>query len=481
MKKQLIFIGLMALSFICQAQEPEISTMLRDTLELKEVMVSANLPLDDNNVVDFYRTNQFSTLDNINARLGGMSLIKRGGYALEPQLNGFSGGQLNVTIDGMRMFGACTDKMDPVTSYIEPTNLKNISINEGTNGCQNGCNIGGSVDMTLQEPVFKTSHPFNSSLGVGYESVSRSRNILFSSAYSKKKWAWGTDGVYRKNENYRDGNNKVIPFSQFEKTNIHSVFKYSPNGISSFKSDILHDVARNVGYPALPMDVSLAMATLIALEYQRKGKAQLKTKVYFNTVYHVMDDSQRDSLYLLKSKPNNKSDSVYMRMDMPGKSSTLGTYLQVVTPWNDHNQLILKADNYTNHSIAEMTMHMRFAGFPAEPPMYMQTWPEMLRNVTGLFVQNTTFVSPKLSVMVNGRIDYNIDILQSKYGQQQFSVFNYSVDKSQGTFIRSLNTSFQYQFIKNISVVATAGYSERMPTIGERVGFYLYNAYDGYD
>jgi len=83
--------------------------------------------------------------------------------------------------------------------------------------------------------------------------------------------------------------------------------------------------------------------------------------------------------------------------------------------------------------------------------------------------------------MVNGRIDYNIDILQSKYGQQQFSVFNYSVDKSQGTFIRSLNTSFQFHFIKNISVVATAGYSERMPTIGERVGFYLYNAYDGYD
>ena len=481
MKKQFIFIGLMALSFICQAQEPEISTMLPDTLELEEVMVSAILPLDDNGVVDFYRTNQFSTLDNINARLGGMSLIKRGGYALEPQLNGFSGGQLNVTIDGMRMFGACTDKMDPVTSYIEPTNLKNISINEGTNGCQNGCNIGGSLDMTLQEPLFKSSHPFNSSLGVGYESVSRSRNILFSSAYSKKKWAWGTDGVYRKNENYTDGNNKKIPFSQFEKLNIHSVFKYSPNKISSFKTDFLYDVAWDVGYPALPMDVSLARATLFALEYQRMGKAQLKTKVYFNTVYHVMDDSQRDSLYLLKSEPNNKSDSVYMRMDMPGKSSTLGAYLQVIIPWNENNQLILKADNYTNHSMAEMTMHMRFAGFPPEPPMYMQTWPEMLRNVTGLFVQNTTFVSPKLSVMVNGRIDYNIDILQSKYGQQQFSVFNYSVDKSQGTFIRSLNTSFQFHFIKNISVVATAGYSERMPTIGERVGFYLYNAYDGYD
>ena len=327
MKKQVIFLWLMVLSLLCQAQKAENTAMLRDTLVLQEVIVSANLPLDDKDVVNFYRTNQFSTLDNINARLGGMSLIKRGAYALEPQLNGFSGGQLNVTIDGMRMFGACTDKMDPVTSYIEPTNLKNISVNQGTNGCQNGCNVGGSVDMTLQEPHFKSSYPFNFSLGYGYETVSRSRNVLFSSGYSKKKWAWGLDGVYRKNENYRDGNNKVIPFSQFEKTNIHSVLKYSPNQISSFKSDILYDVARNVGYPALPMDVSLARAILFALEYQRNGKIQLKGKVYFNTIHHVMDDSKRDSLYLLKSKPENKSDSVYMRMDMPGKKLYIRTLL----------------------------------------------------------------------------------------------------------------------------------------------------------
>jgi iron complex outermembrane receptor protein len=410
-----------------------------------------------------------------------MSLIKRGSYALEPVLNGFSGGQLNVTIDGMKMFGACTDKMDPITSYIEPTNLKNISINHGTNGSQNGCNIGGSVDMTLQEPHICETHPFYSSIGFGHESVSNSRNVLFSTGYNKKKWAWGGDGVYRKNENYTDGNDLVIPFSQFEKLNIHSVFKYSPTEIKSFKIDLLYDVARDVGYPALPMDVSLARATLVALDYQQNGKTQLKTKLYFNTIYHVMDDSQRDSLYFLDSNSDHKSDSVYMRMDMPGKSSTLGAYMQALIPWNDHNRLILKIDNYTNHSIAEMTMYMRYAGFPPETPMYMQTWPDLLRNVTGIFIQNTTFASEKLSILVNGRIDYNIDFFQSDYGQLQFSIFNYSLDKSQSSVVKSLNSSFQYRLMNGISLNATAGYAERMPTIGEYYGFYLYNAYDGYD
>ena len=464
-----------------KAQTADSSKILPDIINLEEVKVSANLPLNNNNVVDFYRTNHFATLDNINARLDGMALIKRGAYAQEPQLNGFSGGQLNVTIDGMKMFGACTDKMDPVTSYIEPTNLKKITINQGTSGCMNGCNIGGSVDMSLQEPNEKSAYPFYSSLGAGYESVSKSRNVLFSTGYSKQKWAFGFDGVYRKNENYTDGNNKIVPFSQFQKTNIHSVLKYVLDNFQSFKVDLLYDDARNVGYPALPMDVGVAKATLVALEYQRSSKIQLKAKLYFNTIKHVMDDSKRDSLYLLTNKPQGKSDTVYMRMDMPGESSTLGAYIQVIIPWNDKNKLTIKADNYTNNSVAEMTMHMRYAGFAPESPMYMQTWPAMLRNVTGIFAQNTTFISEKLLVLLNGRIDYNTDVLQSEYGQQQFSVFNYSLPRKQSKLVKSINLSSQYQFTKSLSTVATIGYSERMPTIGERLGFYLFNAYDGYD
>ncbi|MBK8881191.1 MAG: TonB-dependent receptor [Bacteroidales bacterium] len=481
MPKYFLLLWFSGLSSIALSQVSDSTGTLFDTIILNEVKVSAVFPLNNNDVVDFYRPDYFSTLDKVNARLDGMSLIKRGAYALEPQLNGFSAGQLNVTIDGMKMFGACTDKMDPVTSYIEPTNLKNITINTGTNGSQNGCNIGGSMDMSLQEPNSDSPRPFYSSLGYGYESVSRGSNILFTAGYTKRKLAWGIDGVYRKNHNYMDGTHSTIPFSQFEKTNIHSVFIYSPNTISRLKADILFDGANNVGYPALPMDVAIARATLFALEYRRTGRTQLISKMYFNTIHHVMDDSKRDSLYFLENETEIKNDSVYMRMDMPGKSSTLGAYMQLIVPWNDHNKLTIKADNYTNNSVAEMTMHMRYAGFSPEPPMYMQTWPEMLRNVSGLFVQNTTSISKKLKLTVNGRIDYNIDILQSEYGQLQFSVFNYTLEKKQSRVVKSMNMSAQYRINHSLSLTTTAGYSDRMPAIGERLGFYLYNAYDGYD
>ena len=179
MKKYFLLIILFKLCLALSAQQNAKKTDCNclDTVKLKEVTVSCVIPLNNKQVENFYKTNYFSTIDNLMGHLDGISLIKRGSYAMEPQLNGFSGGQLNITISGMKMFGACTDKMDPVTSYIEPTNLKSITLEHGTNAGLYGNNIGGSIDMGLQEPNTKSTHPFYSDLSVGYESVSNSRNV----------------------------------------------------------------------------------------------------------------------------------------------------------------------------------------------------------------------------------------------------------------------------------------------------------------
>jgi iron complex outermembrane recepter protein len=453
-----------------------------DTILLKDVSVTYSIPLNNKQVEKFYRTNYFSTIDNLAEHLDGVSLIKRGAYAMEPQMNGFSGGQLNITIDGMKMFGACTDKMDPVTSYLEPANLESITLGHGTNGNQYGNNIGGSIDLALKEPEKHANRPFWSSLTSGYESVSNSRTVMISTGYTKNKWAWGFNGVYRKNGLYRDGNGQKVNFSQFEKYNLHSVVKFSADTVSVFRADLLWDLALDVGYPALLMDVSRARAGLFSLEYQRnKEKYDLKAKLYYNSVFHKMDDSARDSLFFLTNEVTSKTDSIFMRMDMPGWSNTFGTYIQAVVDLNSKNKLTVKADSYTNASLAEMTMHMHFKGQPSEPPMYLQTWPDMIRNVTGLYISNTTNLNSNLNINVNGRFDFNFDTFQSPVAEQQFSVFNYDLGQRNKKVTKGLNVAAQYRIKKNALFSVQAGISERMPTISERYGFYLFNAYDGYD
>lgn len=465
-------------SFTLFSQQRDSISSKRDTVLLRQVNVFATFALTNNDLVDFYRTNHFSTLDNINARLSGMSLIKRGAYALEPQLNGFSAGQINVTIDGMKMFGACTDKMDPITSYIEPTNLKSIAISQGANGAINGSTIGGTIDFSLIEPTANGME--GSVIGVGYETVSNGKTLLFSTGRKVNKWGYGIEGVYRKNENYRSGNRALIPFSQFQKINLHGSVLYRLNADNSLKADVLYDHGSNIGYPALPMDVSSARASLFALEYKKSGKVAIKSKLYWNSVTHIMDDSQRDSLFILKNKPVGKSDSVYMRMDMPGVSKTLGAYLQAKIPTSKSSFLTLKAENYTNYSLAEMTMHMRFLHAKPEAPMYLQTWPEMIRNVCGLFIEEKWVLS-KWQIAWNGRLDYSADFLLSEDGKNQFSVFNYDVKEQQNRVAKSTNLSLSYAISKQLATDISFGFGERIPTISERLGFYLYNAYDGYD
>src|SRR5690606_31582375 len=54
------------------------------------------------------------SVDEFLASTDQISFIKRGAFAWEPLLNNMSMERSTVTIDGMHVFGACTDKMDPI-------------------------------------------------------------------------------------------------------------------------------------------------------------------------------------------------------------------------------------------------------------------------------------------------------------------------------------------------------------------------------
>jgi hypothetical protein len=83
-------------------------------------------------------------------------MIKRGAYAWEPLINSMPTERTLITIDGMRIFGACTDKMDPITSYVEVSNLSEATISSGQEGACYGSTIGGSIDLKRTRTNFKT-------------------------------------------------------------------------------------------------------------------------------------------------------------------------------------------------------------------------------------------------------------------------------------------------------------------------------------
>ena len=96
-----------------------------------------------------------SSVDDYLEKSQKITMIKRGNYAWEPAMNNMNSDRLSITIDGMQIFGACTDKMDPITSYVDVSNLSEASIKSGQQGSEYGSTIGGGIDLKLQKSNFE--------------------------------------------------------------------------------------------------------------------------------------------------------------------------------------------------------------------------------------------------------------------------------------------------------------------------------------
>lgn len=411
----------------------------------------------------YFKSDPLSSSDEIMEKLVGISAIKRGNYAFEPVMRGLSAGQINVTIDGMRVLGACTDKMDPVTSYVEPNNLAKLHISQGADGFQTGSTVGGNFDMQIKKPSISMKPNWQTSFGSRVTSANHGVEALFNTAYSEEKFGIRVGGTYRKGENYRAGGGEVIDFSGYNKVNYSVAASYLLSKNDLINISIIGDNGWDIGYPALPMDVGTADAFIVGATYDKflSGKfSQLTAKAYYNHVKHVMDDSNRD---------------VEVRMDMPGQTTTFGGFVNGEYAITKRLSGQVKIDAYRSLAYAEMTMY-----FQESPPMFMETWPDIERKVIGIHNQSTYKWNDKTTIAGGIRLEANYIDMLSDLGKRQFSVFDFG-DPNPGEMLWNANLSLDRKLTKKIDVEAKVSFGQRMPTESEQYGFYLFNAYDGYD
>ncbi|MCG8306352.1 MAG: TonB-dependent receptor [Cytophagales bacterium] len=432
--------------------------------ELDEVIIGTDDDDTYNASLRFYKSNALCSNDEIMEKLVGVWAMKRGNYAFEPVMRGLSSGQINVTIDEMRILGACTDRMDPVTSYVEPNNLDKLHIRQGASGFISGSTVGGSFDMQINKPVFGNPKQWITSAGSRYSIADRGFSGLFNTGYSGNRSALRLAGSYRKAANYRAGGGEIVEHSSYNKTNLSA-----SGSLLSGKKGLLNvswigDFAWDVGYPALPMDVGSAKANIIGLTYDAWNISpsfdQLTVKVYYNRVEHVMDDANR---------------KVLVHMDMPGNTSTLGAFVKSAYRIGERAAGQIKIDAYRSLAHAEMTMYIA-----ESPPMYMLTWPDVKRNVIGIQNHFAYKLDDKTDLMAGVRIESNRVGMKSDLGERQVSVFQFG-DPNAGEVLLNASLGTERSIGKRLMAGLKAGYGQRMPTESEQYGFFLFNAYDGYD
>lgn len=431
------------------------------TVNLETVNV-CEMSEDKNQTFDFYKNNKLATTEDILSRMDGVNLIKRGAYGLEPTLRSYSTGQTNLTIDGMRIYGACTDKMDPVSIYVEPANLSSIQVAHGATGALNGSTIGGQINMQLKEPAFNCHSSLGGQVSQTFLSVNNAYYASAALQQSIKKVAYRINGTYRKAGDYKAGGNLKIPYSGFEKYNLGTTVLFKINTSQILKVDYLGDWGKNIGYPALPMDVGKANAQIWSITHRLQLKGKLITvnefKGYYNEITHQMDDTHRSD--------------VPMHMDMPGWTRTGGFYDEFTAK----DKLKVRIDFHNTYSRADMVMYPL-----GEPIMYLQTLPENNLNDAGFSLKYKFDFKHHQQLTLNGRVDYYLQSAVRGSGYKQWKVFNSNISKELVDVLKNGSIVYSKLFKESFLTQLSVGYGERIPTSNERYGYYLFNRQDQYD
>jgi len=457
MKKVQILIMLLISLTILHAQEVTQDSIVHKLSEVIVVGSTANKHHNENK--------SLATIEDYLSASSSVDFIKRGAYAWEPMVQGMATERSVVTIDGMRIYGACTDKMDPITSYVEISNLSKATINTGQQGAENGATIAGGIDLERRKTGFR-NNGWKGSVQTGLESVNEQKIAGAALQYSSNTFFSDVDVMYRSAENYSAGGGEEVLFSQFTKYNVSAISGYKWNDRQWLEASVIFDEARDVGYPALPMDVSLARAFIGSMEYftlpESEKLSEWKTKLYYNTITHIMDDTQRPD--------------VPIRMDMPGWSKTFGMYSKLKGMHNKHRWNFSVNAHY-NNSLAEMTM---FPENPEENDMFMLTWPDVGTLYAGVFAEDNYVITEKLTANFSIGFGMHHNSINDIFGLQSLQIFYPEMADTKTRFLINSGSRLTYQnnfWTHSVGV----GYGERAPSVSEGYGFYLFNSFDAFD
>ena len=227
-------------------------------------------------------------LKNIN----GVNAIRRGGHGLDPVIRGQSDQRLNTFLDGAMVYGACSSKMDPASTYANVNNYDSVTVIKGTQSVLFGAGgPGGAVSFKrVTNPVtkaeFKIGQNFDSNAGA----YTTSGNIivpLSSSAYFRLNGSSSDAG------NYQTGSG-IKPLTEYSTTDYTAIVGTLLSDGSKLEFNYTNNRQDKVGYPGLTMDIVYSYTDMYTLKYHRVTPLGMFTSVnfeLFNTdIDHLMDD-----------------------------------------------------------------------------------------------------------------------------------------------------------------------------------------------
>ena len=247
-----------------------------------------------------------------------VSLVRRSGIANDVIVRGQKKDNINVTIDGAKVCGACPNRMDPPVSHVLTNNIDYIEINEGPFNVEDF----GVLSADVKVHTIKPSKAYSGDINLGYGSwndkkvaVSLSggtdtvKILLSVSTQNSTQYEDGNGndfvGQIQRELDAKNVNTKKNPQYQeryqsldaYEKKTLMSKLFWDITKNQSLQLSYTANRSDNILYPSSKMDALYDNSNIYNLEYSVKNLAtyakELNLQIYQSEVEHPMATKYR--------------------------------------------------------------------------------------------------------------------------------------------------------------------------------------------
>jgi iron complex outermembrane recepter protein len=239
----------------------------------------------------------------------GLSLYGAGGVSSLPAIHGLADDRLRTQVDGMDLMAACPNHMNPVLSYIDPSNVGQVKVYAGISPVSvGGDSIGGTIQVEAAAPEFAlTGEPalHKGRLGTFYRSSGAARGGNLSASFATESLNFSFNTATARQNNFRAARafkpavpgsetGPVIPGDEVGS----SAYQAHNQELRAAWRDTNHllklSLARQQigfeGFPNQRMDMTDNRGTQVNLRYTGQFDwGQLKARAWQQKVDHAMD------------------------------------------------------------------------------------------------------------------------------------------------------------------------------------------------
>jgi iron complex outermembrane receptor protein len=287
---------------------PGLDTVLDLRLEVARVheTVSVTRPAP-RTVLDAAELREVSAWD-LGQALGwkaGLWRLRKGGIGGDVVLRGLQSRDLNVLIDGQRVYGACPNHMDPVAFHVDLAEVERVEVERGPFDLESQGGLGGTLNVVTREPEAGW-HAGAALAAASAAAIAPSLTL----GYGGRRLSSLAGFSFRRADVYRDGAGRLFTelggygpeARQRRAYGTGSAWaRLAWRASDRRKLDLAysHQDGGATLYPYLAMDAVWDDADRLNLRYQASGLgargASVRVQAYFTRVDHWMSDEWRTS------------------------------------------------------------------------------------------------------------------------------------------------------------------------------------------